>query len=420
MFKIKKISLRFLVQLSIVALVVILAWLHQKYGIEKAAAIDAYCPFGAVESFFTLLFKGEFLARIFSSAFILLGIFLIGGLFLGRVFCGYFCPLGALQEWLRYIGKKIGFKKDLEIPEKFDKYLRLIKYLVLIVIVYYSFYLGDLIFRNYDPYNALMHFGNEFDEKIIAYILLFLIIVGSLFSKSIWCRYFCPLGAFFGIFKKISFLKINRDKSTCINCNLCNKQCPSRLKIMEVDKVKAADCISCGKCISVCPKKSLDYTIFNQKISKNNFTWLMIVIVILPLIIAPFTPWWQSKAESNIVNTTGEINTADIRGSNTLQYVIEVTKVPLSEFQLKLLLPKNVDTSLKLKEIGLKYNLVNSEGNVIETEDFRAVINNYIENKSKPEVKTADCPFGEVDCEFPGECGAYIDTNADRICDHSY
>ena len=189
---------------------------------------------------------------------------------------------------------------------------------------------------------------------------------------------------------------------------------------MEVDAVKAADCISCGKCISVCPKKSLDYVIFNQKINKQMFTWLMIIIVILPLIIAPFTPWWQSKVESNIINTVGEINTADIRGSNTLKYVIETTKVPLSEFQIKLALPKNVDTSLKLKEIGLKYGLVNAEGNTIETSDFRTVIDNYIKNKNKSGLKTADCPFGEVDCEFPGECGAYIDTNADRICDHSY
>lgn len=32
-----------------------------------------------------------------------------------------------------------------------------------------------------------------------------------------------------------------------------------------------------------------------------------------------------------------------------------------------------------------------------------------------------DCPFGvtDSDCEFPGACGRYIDTNNNQICDHS-
>ena len=200
-----KISLRTVIQLAIVVLIFSLAIIHRNFGVEKAAPIDAYCPFGAVESFFTLIFKGEFLKRIFTSSFILLGIFLVATLLLGRVFCGYFCPLGAIQEWLRAIGKKLGFKKDLELPEKADKYLRYVKYLVLAVIVYFSFYLGDLIFRLYDPYNALMHFGAEFEEKIVGYILLGLVVVAALFSKSLWCRYFCPLGAFFGVIKKSVF-----------------------------------------------------------------------------------------------------------------------------------------------------------------------------------------------------------------------
>ena len=92
----KKISPRTIVQITIFIIVVSLALAHQRFGIEKVASIDAYCPFGAVESFFTLVFKGEFLKRIFVSSFILLGIFIFATIFFGRVFCGYFCPLGAL------------------------------------------------------------------------------------------------------------------------------------------------------------------------------------------------------------------------------------------------------------------------------------------------------------------------------------
>lgn len=412
-----KLSLRFFIQLIIVVVVFVLALTHQKLGIEKAAPIDAYCPFGAVESFFTLIFKGVFLQRIFTSSFILLGVFFIASLFLGRVFCGYFCPLGAIQEWLRFVGKKIGIKKDIEIPGKLDKYFRYAKYIILFAVIYFSFYLGDLIFRNYDPYNALMHLGIEFEEKIIGYGILALVLVGALFSKNLWCRYFCPLGAFFGILKKFSFLKIKRDAKTCIVCGVCDMSCPANLKIETVSIINDADCISCGKCVDNCPKNSLNYVIFNKSITKRYFSILVIILIILPLVILPYTPFWKTKPESNIINVKGEINTADIRGSNTLNYIIETTKVPLSEFQNKLNIPKNIDMSMKLKDIGLKYNIKNKEGNFIETEDFRLVVDEYFKNKITE--ATIDCPSGKIDCEFPGDCGSYIDTDKDNVCDYS-
>ena len=30
-----------------------------------------------------------------------------------------------------------------------------------------------------------------------------------------------------------------------------------------------------------------------------------------------------------------------------------------------------------------------------------------------------DCPYGEVNSHYPGDCGRYIDTDDDGICDHS-
>ena len=91
--------------------------------------------------------------------------------------------------------------------------------------------------------------------------------------------------------------------------------------------------------------------------------------------------------------------------------------MPLSEFQEKLNLPANVDTSKKLKEIGVLYNITNKDGGIIKTEDFRLIIDEYIKNK-KTEIGQ-DCPFGNTNDEFPGDCGLYIDNNQDNICDNS-
>ena len=59
-----KIQLRTLSQVIVVGIVLFLTISHLKYGIERAAPIDAYCPFGAIEGFLTYLFTGEYLSLI--------------------------------------------------------------------------------------------------------------------------------------------------------------------------------------------------------------------------------------------------------------------------------------------------------------------------------------------------------------------
>lgn len=367
-------SVRTIAQVVILGVVVFLAFAHQKYGIEKAASIDAYCPFGALESFLTFMTTGEFLKRIYWSSVILLVLFVISNLFLGRIFCSYICPLGALQEWARKLGKVLGFKKDFELPKKYDHFLRYLKYAFLFLAVILSFYSADLFLLNNGPFSALMHFGKEFEEKIIGYSLLILLLGVAVFSKSLWCRYLCPLGAFFGIVNKINLFGIKRDKKTCIDCGLCNRQCPANLNIKEADELREADCISCGNCVKSCPKESLQFRILKKPISKKRFELMIFIFVFLPLLVIPFTPIWKTKVPSNIVSENGLIDAGNIRGSNTLKYLIETSGIPFEEFQAELDLPEDVDRKLKLKDIGPTHNLRNKEGQILETEDFREVI----------------------------------------------
>jgi NapH/MauN family ferredoxin-type protein len=369
-----KIKLRTLSQIAVVGIVLFLTISHLKYGIEKAAPIDAYCPFGAIEGFLTYLFTGEYLKRIYASSFILFGILLASTLIFGRVFCSHFCPLGAIQEWLRSLGRKIGIKNDVELPDKLDRIFRYAKYFILAGIIYFSYQAGDLVFRGYDPFNALMHFGEEFDEKIFGYSILGILLLASLFSKNWWCRYFCPLGATFAIFKKISPFKISRNASSCVSCGTCTRTCPANLPVEKQTETKSADCISCLDCVSDCPESSLQAEVFGRKISKTKFSLIVIGVFFLPLLIFMATPLWQVKAPSNILDTSGEVDLTNLRGSNTLQYLIDTTGIPLAVFQEKLHLPEGVDTSLKLKDIGPKYDIKKADGSFLEMEDFRLVI----------------------------------------------
>lgn len=361
-------------QVIVLGIVLFLTVSHMRYGIEKAASIDAYCPFGAIEGFLTYLTTGQYLQRIYTSVFVLMGIVVLLTLIFGRVFCSHLCPLGAIQEWIRAFGRKLGIRKDLELPKAVDKYARYLKYVILAAIVYFSYKTGELIFRGYDPFNALMHLGEEFDEKVAGYSILGVILLASIFSKSWWCRYLCPFGATMGIIRKISPFKIKRNESSCISCGACDKSCPAGLDISNVKEVNSADCISCFNCVKDCPKSSLKATTFGRELSKKTVSIIVFAAFFVSLGIFMLTPIWQVKSPSNIVTNSGELDAANLRGSNTLQCVLDTTKIPFSVFQESLGLPFDIDKTMKLKEIGPKYDLKNSEGAIIETEDFRAVI----------------------------------------------
>jgi NapH/MauN family ferredoxin-type protein len=378
----KTLLIRRLIQAAVFGLLAYLSWSHLKYGIERAASIDAYCPFGAAESLLTKIVSGNYLQRIWTSSFILMAITIVVTLVFGRVFCSYLCPLGAVQEWLRALGRKIGLKKDIKLPAVIDRYARYLKYPVLVLVVYLSYLTGDLFFRNYDPYNAMMHFGNEFDEKIPAYAILGAIAVSGLISKNWWCRYLCPLGAFLGILKKISPFKIKRDTSTCVSCGNCHHVCPANLDVDKKEITRSADCISCQNCVSECPESSLSSHISKFKITSRYFGLVAALSFFVPLGLFTLTPWWQTKAPSNITAPDQTINVANIRGSNTLKTVIAETGVPLVTFIKELGLPEDIDTSLMLKEIGIKYNIKNKDGGPLETEDFRAVISGHVKSEN--------------------------------------
>jgi hypothetical protein len=91
------------------------------------------------------------------------------------------------------------------------------------------------------------------------------------------------------------------------------------------------------------------------------------------------TPVWQTKPISNIVSEQWVINVENIRWSNTLQYVIDTTKVPFEYFQSELNLPIDTKKTMKLKEIWTTYDIKNLSWEVIETEDFRFTIQKYFQ-----------------------------------------
>ncbi len=240
------------------------------FGFIPNVSLHAICPFGAVESVVSLVTTGTLVPKLQLSNIVISLLILLLTLIFGAVFCSFVCPLGTLQEWIGKIGKKI-FKRKYNrfIPQKIHNILRYFRYIALAATVVLTFNAGRLIFADIDPYYAMYHFFTD-EVTIGSLVVLGITMIGSLFVERPWCKYVCPYGALLGIVGKFSFFKIRRKSDACVNCTLCDKQCPVNIEISKYDKIGHSSCIRCMDCVeddSACPVNCLSYSLKKESCS---------------------------------------------------------------------------------------------------------------------------------------------------------
>jgi len=214
------------------------------------ASLHALCPFGGVVSVYQFISSGTFVQKIHSSSFVLMAILIFISIAFGSVFCGWICPFGTFQELIGKLGNKIFRNKyNSLVPEKADKYLRYLRYIVLFWVIYVTTVTGKLMFANVDPYHALFTFWSG-EVAPQAFIILGATIIASILVERPWCKYACPLGAFLGLFNSFRIFKIKRNEPSCISCKKCDKACPMNINISDAKVIKNHQCIGCLECTS--------------------------------------------------------------------------------------------------------------------------------------------------------------------------
>ena len=211
---------------------------------------ERWCPFGGVESLYTYATQGNMPCSLGISNFYILGGILLSAVLARRVFCGYACPIGTISEWLHRLRAKLGLP-SVRVRGAADRVLSLGKYVVLALILWFTYRTAELVFRGYDPCYALISRHGD-DITFWAYVVSGAIVVGSLVVSLPFCRWLCPFAAVLQPFSALSPLKIRREPATCADCGLCAAACPMGLPVDEVETVSSPTCTSCLECVTTC------------------------------------------------------------------------------------------------------------------------------------------------------------------------
>ena len=218
-------------------------------------AASGACPIGA--------FQAVAGSSRFRFSYYVTGFLILLGVLLGRFICGFLCPFGWFQELLHKIPTKKLSTKKLK-PLTYLKYVVLLVMVVLLpALVVNDVGMGDPFFCKYLCPQGVLEgaiplsiansgiraaLGSLFTWKFT--ILMGILVLSVLFYRP-FCKWLCPLGAFYALMNRVSLFQMKVDESKCVSCGKCARACK-----MDVDVTKTpnhGECIRCGMCVRACP-----------------------------------------------------------------------------------------------------------------------------------------------------------------------
>jgi polyferredoxin len=204
-------------------------------------------PICSITRPFQFLNAGYQIPVIFLTILGFISVFSIIG---NKLFCGWACPIGAIQE----IFHRIPLPKKLKLMLHF-RITNPIRTAIFIAFMSLVFTIGISIYDYFNPFHFL-HWSFE----TISVIAILVTLAASVFFFRPFCYLICPIGLFTWILEHFSLLRVKVDRNNCKDCNLCIKKssCPAVQSILD-EKRSRPDCFACGRCMEVCPEKALGF-----------------------------------------------------------------------------------------------------------------------------------------------------------------
>jgi len=258
--------------------------------------------------------------------YVLIGLFAVT-IVLGRLYCGWICPLGFVMDLTIMVRKafKIRYRN---LSDNLNLRLHQTRYAILLVFLFLPFLVWliqtppsltvalletKLLAGPFRPYSILIDpmipfvvpwtsasfsflqinwtfpYVQEFYGYVgqnlgqfIAIAFIGLTLFASFFVRRFWCR-FCPTGISLAVmnrfkgFKWAPTLHLEKDEEKCTKCGVCKRVCS--VQVTEVyekkgGKIDTSMCMLCLRCAEMCPYEETLKLKFGNKTLFKSRNWL--------------------------------------------------------------------------------------------------------------------------------------------------
>jgi len=184
--------------------------------------------------------------------------FLVGG----RVFCSWVCPVNIVTDTADGLRRKFNIKGG-------ARFSRNLRYWVLAMTLIIAVISGSIAWELINPV-SILHRSIIFGFGYAGFVILAVFIFDLLLSRQGWCGHLCPVGAFYSVLGRISFIRVSAvNRENCDDCMDCFLVCPEKQVIKPALKgakkgtgpvIMDKNCTNCGRCIDVCAKNVFKFS----------------------------------------------------------------------------------------------------------------------------------------------------------------
>lgn len=229
--------------------------------------------------------------------------------FLGRFFCGWICPMGSLNHFFGSWKSESKLGKQ-RIDSNRYKSWQATKYYILIAVLVAALF-GTGLVGWFDPFslltrslslsivpgldyltNTALHSVESSSFSVVRFIggvihallnltvlglkqahfrqgfflgtLFILILALNLRVTRFFCRALCPLGALLGFVSRWSILGLQKQPTSCDDCNRCLLHCQGGDDPIGGVPWRKSECVLCMNCVDECPHQGLEFKLFPQ------------------------------------------------------------------------------------------------------------------------------------------------------------